>query len=144
MLIELQNMAEGERALPPRMREINDFCANTTAHGLGHVAAASSWKERIFWILILIAAFIISAYQIHCSCSVYMQYPTQTEVSLVTKEKLFFPGVTVCNINPVKQSDLNTSFWHNIVSIYFRLFLSSVLKNFRLEAESSQFFQINF
>lgn len=111
-------MAEGKKEISPRLHEIREFCASTTAHGLGRAAEAKSRLARIFWMLIFTAAFILSVYQISSSFHDYLQFPTQTEVYLVNKERLFFPAVTVCNLNPFKLSTLiNTALWHNIVSI---------------------------
>ena len=48
----------------------------------------------------------------------YLSYPTKTDISLVNKEKLPFPAVTVSNINPFKQSEIkNSSLWHEMASI---------------------------
>ena len=115
-------MAGDEKELSPRSHEFREFCANTTAHGLGQVALAKSWLERAFWMLIFIFAFIISVYQISRSIQDFLQYPTQTEVTLVNREKLIFPAVTICNTNPFRWSKLkNTSHWENAVSIVILL-----------------------
>ena len=107
--------SERERS---RLDQVFGFCADTTAHGLGRAAAAKSWVARLFWIAIFIAAFIYSILQICKSVVAYLSYPTKTDISLVNKEKLPFPAVTVCNINPFKQSEIkNSSLWHEMVSI---------------------------
>ena len=113
-------MAGGKKRFLSRKNEVKDFCAHTFAHGLGQAAAASSWKTRILWLLIFISAFIVAATQIYMTIHDFLQYPTQTKVTLVKKERLAFPGVTICNLNPVTRTNIiNTSLWRNIVSIYF-------------------------
>ena len=113
-------MAGGKKRFLSRKNEVKDFCAHTSAHGLGQAAAASSWKTRILWLLIFISAFIVAATQIYMTIHDFLQYPTQTKVTLVKKERLAFPGVTICNLNPVRRTNIiNTSLWRNIVSIYF-------------------------
>lgn len=113
-------MAGGKKRFLSRKNEVKDFCAHTSAHGLGQAAAASSWKTRILWLLIFISAFIVAATQIYMTIHDFLQYPTQTKVTLVKKERLAFPGVTICNLNPVTRTNIiNTSLWRNIVSIYF-------------------------
>lgn len=127
-------MANGEqvpRKEPsPRLHEVTEFCANTTAHGLGRVAAATSWPARIFWISIFATASIYAAYQISASLREFLDYPTKTEVTLENREKLIFPAVTVCNLNPLKLSNLiNTSVWKNIVSILHFVHCSCYVAN---------------
>ena len=113
-------MAGGKKRFLSRKNEVKDFCAHTSAHGLGQAAAASSWKTRILWLLIFISAFIVAATQIYMTIHDFLQYPTQTKVTLIKKERLAFPGVTICNLNPVTRTNIiNTSLWRNIVSIYF-------------------------
>lgn len=101
-------MAGGEKRFLSRKNEVKDFCTHTSAHGLGQAAAASSWKTRILWLLIFISAFIVTATQIYKTAHDFLQYPTQTEVTLVTKERLIFPVVTICNLNPVTRKILST------------------------------------
>lgn len=113
-------MAGGKKRFLSRKNEVKDFCAHTSAHGLGQAAAASSWKTRVLWLLIFISAFIVAATQIYMTIHDFLQYPTQTKVTLIKKERLAFPGVTICNLNPVTRTNIiNTSLWRNIVSIYF-------------------------
>ena len=125
-------MANDKMERSSRLHETWDFCANTTAHGLGRVADANSWSARVFWLAIFVAAFILSTHQIYWSFLYYLEYPTKTTVSLEKEEKLSLPGVTVCNISPIKRSKLvNTSLWHNIVSKYF-IFLQLISRVRRL------------
>ena len=101
-----------------RLDQIRDFCTDTSAHGLGRVAAAKSWPGRVFWIAIVISASVTAIHQISLSFTTYFSYPTKTDYFIVIKEQLRFPAVTVCNINPFKQSEIKkTSFWRNMASI---------------------------
>ena len=109
--------SERERS---RLAQIRDFCANTTAHGLARVAAAKSWPARLFWMVVVIFASTLSVYQISLSVTAYRQFRTRTDVFLVSKESLSFPAVTVCNINPFKQSEIeNTLIWNGVVSAFY-------------------------
>ena len=109
-------MTESEKE-HSRWHVVQEFCADTTTHGLGRVAAANSLTVRTFWITIFLSAFIFSIYQISVSFPCYLENPTKTHVTMVKTEGLHFPGVTVCNINPMKHSKLvNSTFWESIVS----------------------------
>lgn len=126
------NNQERVKGLSPRFHQIREFCANTTAHGIGKVAEAMSWPARMFWMLIFTTAFICSVYEITHSFQEYMKHPTQTEVSLATREKLIFPAVTVCNLNPLKLSNLiNTSLWDNVVSISLFIIITITISLYR-------------
>ena len=106
-----------------RLDQVRNFCADTTAHGLARIVAAKSWPARLFWIAIFISASIFSVIQIYRSVGAYFSFPTKTTVSLVNKEQLMFPAVTVCNINPFKQSAVrNTSLWEDVASIFISFF----------------------
>ncbi|XP_078375560.1 bile acid-sensitive ion channel-like [Oculina patagonica] len=110
-------MDPGERKRS-RLDQVLGFCADTTAHGLGRVAAAKSWIARLFWISIFIVAFVYSMLEIYQSIAAYLSYPTKTDISIVNKEHLRFPAVTVCNINPFKQSEIKKSpLWKNLVNL---------------------------
>ena len=118
-------MDESERKRS-RLDEVRDFCTDTSAHGLGRVAAANSWPARFLWMAIFLSASVIAVYQISLSFTTYLQYPTKTDFSIVIKEQLRFPAVTVCNINPFKQSEIHkTPFWRTMVSI-FSFFLGTI------------------
>lgn len=124
-------MDDGDRARS-RLDQVREFCSDTTAHGLGRIAAATSWPARVFWIAIFGFAFLYSTIQISRSVKTYLSYPTKTDVTLVTKEQLTFPAVTICNINwPFKQSKLKkTSVWSNVASIfYFISFFYSIVSH---------------
>ena len=100
-----------------RLHEIEEFCANTTSHGLGQVAAANSWPARAFWMLIFTCSFLLAAYHISLNIQYYLRHSTKTDIFFVTKERLQFPSVTVCNSNPLKLSKLiNISLLQNKVS----------------------------
>ncbi|XP_078375692.1 bile acid-sensitive ion channel-like [Oculina patagonica] len=97
--------------------QVREFCADTTAHGLARAAAAKSWPARLFWIAIFIFAATFSVWQISRSVEAYFEYRTKTEVFLVSKERLRFPAVTVCNINPFKLSKIeNTPVWKSVAT----------------------------
>ena len=107
--------SERERS---RLDQIREFCADTTAHGLARVAVAKSWPARLFWMVVVIFASTLGVYHITLSVTAYLQYRTKTDVLIVSKEKLSFPAVTVCNINPFKLSEIeNTAIWNSVVSV---------------------------
>ena len=117
--ISCHKMDDSERGRS-RLDQVLGFCADTTAHGLGPVAAAKSWLVRLFWLVIFGAAFSYSMFEIYQSIKAYRSYPTRTDISIVNKEQLRFPAVTVCNINPFKQSKLkNSPLRQKMVSIFF-------------------------
>jgi len=110
---------DGSERKRSRLDQVRDFCADTSAHGLGQVAAARVWPARLFWMAIFISASVISVYQISLSIALYLEYPTKTDFSVVIKEQLRFPAVTVCNINPYKKSEIyKTPFWRGMVSFF--------------------------
>ena len=63
---------------------IKDFCDYTSAHGLGRIMAARHWTRAGFWILLLMAAVMIMALQVHTLFKKYQRRPLTTLVTVET------------------------------------------------------------
>ena len=55
-----------------------------------------------------VCVFIL-IYHLTSSCILYFSYETDVNVALVTRRQLTFPAVTICNLNPVKNSAVSES-----------------------------------
>ena len=65
--------------------------------------------KRTFWGLMTVACMVFLVYHLTMSCILYFSHETAVNVALVTRRQLTFPAVTVCNLNPVKQSAVSQS-----------------------------------
>ena len=86
---------------------VDDFAANTTIHGVPRVLDAEKRTVyRILWLLVALVFLAVLIYQASALIVDYSKYQTTTRINLVTKSKLEFPSVTVCNLNMLRRSKL--------------------------------------
>ena len=80
--------------------QIEDFCSQTTAHGVPHIAKKNaSVSFRICWIIITVFAFGGNIFHLYRVIHEYVQYPSQETVRQINQLPIF-PDVTVCNLSP--------------------------------------------
>ena len=65
--------------------------------------------KRVFWGVITAVCVSVLIYHLTSSCILYFSHETAVNVALVTRRQLTFPAVTICNLNPVKQSAVSES-----------------------------------
>ena len=86
-------------------KDLLEFAANTTCHGISGVAQSKSVFWRVVWALALLGAggFLIS--QCYALFVKYKAYPVNTKIE-VKHNPLPFPSVTICNLNPFRKTAL--------------------------------------
>ena len=80
------------------------YCENTSLHGWQYIYVKSSKGWRILWMGMVLSSVIIAC------CFVFKQTSEFTKATVVTTvdtttaplSDVFFPAVTICNINQVK------------------------------------------
>ncbi|TMS35156.1 hypothetical protein L596_002613 [Steinernema carpocapsae] len=87
-----------------RVKLAKDFAEHTSAHGCILVRRSTSCPRKTFWTLALCCAWIICFYQIYIAVSKYFQYSTQTSVKIRHLTNVTFPAVTICNLNPIRNT----------------------------------------
>ncbi|XP_030833219.1 degenerin deg-1 [Strongylocentrotus purpuratus] len=87
---------------------VEDFVDNASTHGIPRVLNSSrSSISRLFWCLVTVGLMAALLYQGSKLVISFIGRPTTTKISLVTKSKLEFPSVTICNLNMMRRSQLN-------------------------------------
>lgn len=101
--------------------KLREFCSETTAHGFGRLASASSAIERLIWVVCLLAALTYTFFQGFRLVSEYFSYPVDVKVTMKRAEGLEFPAIVVCNMNAVRKQALKEEVMVGkiTVSIYF-------------------------
>lgn len=84
--------------------------ATTTCHGVPDWYGAKSLPSKIFWGLVLIAAFGAIGYYQYNLVVTFASVPTATKISKVIVNYVAFPNVTVCNQNSFSMRRLNNKF----------------------------------
>uniref|UniRef100_A0A6I8SA88 Epithelial sodium channel subunit alpha n=1 Tax=Xenopus tropicalis TaxID=8364 RepID=A0A6I8SA88_XENTR len=86
------------------------FCSNTTIHGaIRLVCSRSNRMKTAFWLVLFLATFGLMYWQFGLLFGQYFSYPVSINLN-VNSDKLPFPAVTVCTLNPYRykaiQNDL--------------------------------------
>ncbi|XP_070542971.1 amiloride-sensitive sodium channel subunit gamma-like [Ptychodera flava] len=83
-----------------------DFGSNTTAHGFARVVAADSKILKFLWVLVCCLCWGVFIWQAIDFIEKYFRFEVTYSISVDFRE-LPFPAVTVCNMNPLRQSELD-------------------------------------
>ena len=75
---------------------VRDFLEGSTIHGLVHISAAKSTKERLAWVAIVVVCFAIAISMITSSYKEWQESPVSTTITTHPITELDFPTVTVC------------------------------------------------
>uniref|UniRef100_A0AC34G8E1 Uncharacterized protein n=1 Tax=Panagrolaimus sp. ES5 TaxID=591445 RepID=A0AC34G8E1_9BILA len=85
----------------------------------GHLVNTKSKIWRTFWSILLVVTII--AFFLHSASTLieYLQYEKTTVIRLYSASSAPFPAVTICNLNPFKNSAINQSqTLSNLISAY--------------------------
>uniref|UniRef100_UPI00358FFB62 amiloride-sensitive sodium channel subunit beta-like n=1 Tax=Myxine glutinosa TaxID=7769 RepID=UPI00358FFB62 len=81
------------------------YCQNTNTHGPGRVIAGGP-KKRTAWMLITLTVLCVMLWQWYEIAQEYLSYGVTVTVTMGF-QKLNFPAVTICNLNPYRFSAIN-------------------------------------
>ncbi|XP_076105862.1 degenerin deg-1-like [Mytilus galloprovincialis] len=85
--------------------KLRDFAGYTSIHGFRRIADSVFILRKVFWICALSASFGMCVFQVYRLSLQFISEGVNTKVSVTYKE-LEFPAVTICNLNPLKLSDV--------------------------------------
>ncbi|XP_043935496.1 amiloride-sensitive sodium channel subunit alpha [Protopterus annectens] len=84
------------------------FCINTTIHGtIRMVCSKHNNMKTAFWTILFIATFGIMYWQFGLLLDQYYSFPVSITMA-VNYDKLVFPAVTVCTLNPYRYNAVST------------------------------------
>ncbi|XP_006872057.1 PREDICTED: amiloride-sensitive sodium channel subunit gamma [Chrysochloris asiatica] len=86
----------------PTIKELMQwYCLNTNTHGCRRIVVSRGRLRRLLWILFTLTAVALIFWQ--CALLILSFYTVSVSIK-VHFQKLDFPAVTICNINPYKYS----------------------------------------
>ncbi|XP_013927430.1 PREDICTED: amiloride-sensitive sodium channel subunit gamma [Thamnophis sirtalis] len=86
----------------PTLKELMHwYCMNTNTHGCRRIVVSRGRLRRVLWIILTLSAVGLILW--YCAQLVINYYTASVSVT-VQFQKLRFPAVTICNINPYKYS----------------------------------------
>lgn len=90
-------------------QDIYSYFSETTVHGFRYVVEGRNSFEKLFWIIVITAGFILSGLIIFQSLSDWEDTPLQTTIDQVSLpiEDLNVPAITVCNPDDLKMPRRN-------------------------------------
>lgn len=90
------------------IRRFHKYIQSTTTHGVVHIFFGKSRIRRLMWLVIFLSAIVGCLYNVIDRTKFLANGPTATSVSLLERDSLDFPAVTLCNLNLVKKSILDS------------------------------------
>ena len=80
-------------------QDISAYFRETTVHGFRYIVEGENIIEKLFWVMIIIAGFLVSGYFILSSFHDWANTPIETTIDSLTMpiEELYQPAITVCN-----------------------------------------------
>ena len=92
--------------MPGKMTDIlNEFCLDTTVHGISFASKQKSKFFKCFWSLVVLSGFAALSFHLYEIIYGYFQYKS-TESIYERRNGFKFPDVTVCNLNGISFSNL--------------------------------------
>ena len=84
-----------------------EFFESSTIHGLSPMYSAKNIYTRIFWITVFTTSFSLLTWQVAKLITKIYKYETVTNIQSTLLENMEFPAVTLCNVIPFRQSQLD-------------------------------------
>ncbi|XP_060082440.1 amiloride-sensitive sodium channel subunit alpha-like [Ylistrum balloti] len=78
-------------------------------HGPSAIARSVNIVRMTVWILVLATGWGMTVWQLTELIKKFYTYPTSTNLILNSNGSMLFPAVTVCNVNPVRLSQLSST-----------------------------------
>ena len=89
------------------MEDFSAFCKRTSLHGLQYLGDAGTHPlKKVFWFAVIIISIISAAILIYFNTVVFRKSTVLVSVETMTAplSEIYFPSVTVCNINQARKS----------------------------------------
>lgn len=97
--------------------KVDELISETSVAALSRIHRANTNVKRIAWIAAFFGMFMYMSFQIVLLCQQYFEYPVELQMKMHSAHSLEFPAVTICNLNPVRQSQLSRSSLNSILPL---------------------------
>jgi hypothetical protein len=119
--------------------------SQSNVHGVSKIAKARSTPRRIFWIILVVLAFITATFQIVSVVKKYVTYPVVEVVNKSRKTQVAFPALTLCNTNPTSMMKINQVILNNTdILAWFQFIQTANVGEIKTKLQSHQAFYENF
>ena len=100
-------------------KDLDEKVNNLSIHEFPKAYLAASFPRRTVWILFSMTALSFCVIGIVNSIITYYTYPIKVEISYEDESLSYFPGVTICNLNPQRKSQVNQRKRRGLYGSYF-------------------------
>jgi hypothetical protein len=90
---------KNESNLKQKLKDYFIEKCKSTIHGPEHIYGSPNWFIRSLWIVLVIAAAILTVYYLASNIIDYLQYDVKTSKKTIYELPMTFPSVTICNVN---------------------------------------------
>lgn len=97
-----------QRLLKKDRSRFKKYIQSTTTHGVVYIFIGKSKFRRLFWLVIVLTAGIGCLFNVSNRIIFLANGPTSTTVSVVEADSVDFPAVTLCNLNLIRKSYLES------------------------------------
>ena len=115
------------------------YSQETTLHGWKYVTSPSSNTiEKMIWLLLLLAGLTTASVLVYQAVSEFVSMTVTTNMESLTTsfEHLYFPAITICNMNFIQRSVLekyNLQYNDSLIDIFDRMINIGTAENFTSE-----------
>ncbi|CAC5415553.1 SCNN1A [Mytilus coruscus] len=96
--------------LPTRIKDtLRNFAVNTTLHGINRVSSSKHAIGKLLWACIVLTCVALCFRQIYTLGVQYGSKQVNTKIS-IRYQKVYFPAVSFCNLNPVSYSKIEEQY----------------------------------
>ena len=89
------------KSLKKKLKKLSlEWISTSTSHGLPNIFRTKRLYLKFFWFICFLAATTICAFIIIASINSYLKWSVTVNTNVVTEIPLYFPAVTICNLNP--------------------------------------------
>ena len=85
---------------------VKDYFESTTTHGLGRIFSSPNWPARVFWTLVLLVVCALLLRSVIERFEKLLTHDIVVQIRDKTQKQMEFPAVTICNLNPFRDSEI--------------------------------------
>ena len=97
-----------------------------TLHGIPNLIRTKHTIMKILWAIAFIISSGLCAYMTYSGVTNYFQYDVVTKIKTIEENPIYFPTVTICNINPFVTEE-SLKFTDNYIKENFNLDINDIL-----------------
>lgn len=88
---------------------ISDYAEQTTLHGFYYFIRGGNKIRQLIWLLFIFCSFACFTYQFAVLVNDFLERKKLTQTEIITKRKMLFPAITICNYNPIRKTQIQAA-----------------------------------